>query len=244
MPKGTVVRREVYGCRLLSVNMDKRIQIKVKKICHSSHGPRARGFSGENSYKLCTQYGITCLKSGRIFPYFCIPQKGNCKEMGRKGQDSGQPPRFLVEATDLSSCIFLVGSSWEEYRIRTSIINQRMLPLEEGEPLLMDSVCISGLSEDMRRSRKGHPDIFLRIAELDIHHAPAIAACDPMLFLLLPSAVSQLRRIFHAHSKRNALWEMADIYRAAHASRNRLYEAMYIKKNDVQIITGFAEIGS
>ena len=31
MPKGTVVRREVHGCRLLSVNMDKMIQIEVKK---------------------------------------------------------------------------------------------------------------------------------------------------------------------------------------------------------------------
>ena len=176
------------------------------------------------------RHSITCLMSGRIFPYFCIPQKGNCKEMDRKGHDSGQPPRFLVETIDLSSCIFLVGSLWEEDRLRTSIVNQRMLPLEEGEPLLMDSVCISGLSEDMRRSRSGYQDTFLRIAELDIHHAPAIAACDPMLFLLLPSAVSQLRRIFHAHSKRNALWEMADIYRVAHTSRNRLYEAMYIKK--------------
>lgn len=164
--------------------------------------------------------------------------------MGRKGQDSGQTPRFLVETIDLSSCIFLVESSWEEGRLRTSIINQRMLPLEEGEPLLMDSVCISGLPEDMRRSRKGHPDIFLRIAELDVYHAPAVAASDPMLFLLLPSAVSQLRRIFHVHSGGNALWEMADIYRAAHASGNRLYEALYTIENGTQKITGFAEIGS
>ena len=127
---------------------------------------------------------------------------------------------------------------------RTSIVNQRMLPFEEGEPLLMDSVCISGLSDDMRHSAKNHPDMFLRITDLNIHHAPAISACDPMLFLLLPSAVSQLRRIFHVYLKKNTLWEMADIYRVAHASGNRLYEAMYIKKNGVQIITGFAEIGS
>ena len=164
--------------------------------------------------------------------------------MDRKCHDSGQPPRFLVETIDLSSCIFLVGSLWEEDRLRTSIVNQRMLPLEEGEPLLMDSVCISGISGDMRHSAKSHPNIFLRVTDLDIHHASVISACDPMLFLLLPSAVSQLRRIFHVYSKKNALWEMADIYRVAHTSRNRLYEAMYIEKNSVQIITGFAEIGS
>ena len=164
--------------------------------------------------------------------------------MDRKGHDSGQPPRFLVETIDLSSCIFLVGLLWEEDRLRTSIVNQRMLPFEEGEPLLMDSVCISGLSDDMRHSAKNHPDMFLRITDLNIHHAPAISACDPMLFLLLPSAVSQLRRIFHVYLKKNTLWEMADIYRVAHTSRNRLYEAMYIKKNDAQIITGFTEIGS
>ena len=164
--------------------------------------------------------------------------------MDRKGHDSGQPPRFLVETIDLSSCIFLVGLLWEEDRLRTSIVNQRMLPFEEGEPLLMDSVCISGLSDDMRHSAKNHPDMFLRITDLNIHHAPAISACDPMLFLLLPSAISQLRRIFHVHSKKNALWKMADLYRAAYSSGDRLYEALYFKENGVQKITGFTGIGN
>ena len=164
--------------------------------------------------------------------------------MNQSLQNAKRPARFLVETIDLPSCIFLVESSLEEDNLRMSILNRRMLPFEEREPLLMDSVCISGLSDDMRHSAKNHPDMFLRITDLNIHHAPAISACDPMLFLLLPSAVSQLRRIFHVYLKKNTLWEMADIYRVAHASGNRLYEAMYIKKNGVQIITGFAEIGS
>ena len=164
--------------------------------------------------------------------------------MNQSLQNAKRPARFLVETIDLPSCIFLVESSLEEDNLRMSILNRRMLPFEEREPLLMDSVCISGLSDDMRHSAKNHPNMFLRITDLDIHHAPAISACDPMLFLLLPSAISQLRRIFHVHSKKNALWKMADLYRAAYSSGDRLYEALYFKENGVQKITGFTGIGN
>lgn len=164
--------------------------------------------------------------------------------MDRKGHDSRRPPRFLVETIDLSSCIFLVGSSWEEDRIRTSIINQRMLPLEEGEPLLMDSVCISGFAENAEHSKKRHTNVFLRTADLGIRHSHVISADDPMLFLLLPSAVSQLRRVFHVRSKKNAVWEMADIYRAALSAGCGLYEALYFEEKRARKITRFREIGS
>lgn len=164
--------------------------------------------------------------------------------MDHKGQESWQPSHFLVETIDLSSCIFLVESLWEEDRLRMSIINQRMLPLEEGEPLLMDSVCISGFAENAEHSKKKHTNLFLRTADLGTHHLPAISADDPMLFLLLPSAVSQLRRVFHVRSKKNAVWEMADIYRAALSAGCGLYEALYFEEKRARKITRFREIGS